>query len=52
MHVHYNVIITAGDSGQLYGRLILMKLLTKEEEIELPSPLGEKFFFHQLTVSS
>ena len=41
MMCHYYII--AGDSeGQMYGRFVLMKLLTKEREI---SPLGEKKFF-------
>lgn len=43
-----------GDAGQnkMYGRFVFMKLLTKEKEIDLPSPLGEKVFFHQLEVSN
>ena len=28
----------------------VMKLLTKEKEIELPSPLGKKCYFHELEV--
>ena len=41
-----------GDAGQnkMYGRFVFMKLLTKEKEKDLPSPLGEKVFFHQLEI--
>ena len=29
-----------------------MKLLTSDEEVSLPSPLGQKFFIHQLEVNA
>ena len=46
-------LYTGGDTDvekKMYGRLLLMKLMTKETDIELPSPLANKFYFHELEV--
>lgn len=47
-----NCFLIPGDS-EMYGRVLLMKLLTSDDdEVSLPSPVGEKFFSHQLEVNA
>lgn len=41
-----------GDAERsIFARVLLMKLMTTSEEISLPSPLGDKVYFHQLEVN-
>ena len=36
----------------MYARVLLMKMTNKDDQIELPCPLGEKCYFSQLEVSA
>ena len=53
MERHCNYHIIGGDTEaekRMYARILLLKSVKMKKEIELPSPLETKRFFHQLVV--